>query len=145
MRENHKQNQINTQPYVSGGFLNGVILGFVAGAFAYYLFGTEKGQQTKELLLQELNKYLKDFKQGPVPKQVEKQVREQVKEVKKVVKKVEKQAETTKEVAQEELKELQNSVTQAKKTAEEMQKNLQKAASRIEKKFFTRKGKKLGK
>ena len=45
----------------------------------------------------------------------------------------------------QELKELKSSAAAAKKQADQMEKKLQTTASRIEKKFFVRKGQKLGK
>lgn len=115
---------------------------------------TQTGQQLKaqaDPIVQKTTKKVKKVvkQTKKTAKNIEKQAKTTHKQVVKTAKtthkKVEKTIDVVKKDVDKELKQLQNTVSQAQKKADVMEKNLKKAANRIEKKFFMRKGKSLGK
>jgi gas vesicle protein len=124
-------------------FFNGLMIGLVAGAAGYFLFGTKKGQGVRKTLMKQAEKGWAEL-EDTVDK-AEKTGKKLTKDVKKLHQKVSREAQKTQVRAQEELQQLQEKAQAAQKRADEIQDRLKKTAANIEKRFFTRNGQSLGK
>ncbi|MGI5828200.1 MAG: YtxH domain-containing protein [Patescibacteria group bacterium] len=129
------------------GFTNGLVLGVILGATGYFLLGTEKGKEIKQDLLEVAKKYWEDLEEEvETLKNKKEQVAHKVEESAKTVQdEVKTQLPQIKKEIKKEIKQLEDSVADAQKKADEMQMQLSQAASKIEKKFFFRKGRILKK
>lgn len=126
-----------------GGFFNGLVVGTALGAAAYFLFATEKGKKIKDELVELSKEHFPELKEA---------INSLKDEGIKTAQKMEKAAVQTQEILPQvkeeisaELKQLEDSVADAKKRADQMQKDLQSTASKLEKKFFFKKGRSLKK
>lgn len=137
---NDSQKQVSSQ---GGGFFDGMVLGMVLGAAGYFIFGTPEGNKVKGEILKELKKQWQDLDIKP---ETVKQTGEKiVNKAKQLKAQVEENLPVVQEKIQEELQQLEKTTEAARKQADAMEKQLQQTASRIEKKFFMRKGRSLGK
>lgn len=140
MPENNNQaNHYQQQP----SFLNGLVVGMAAGAAAYFLFATKKGNKIRDQILKNAREGWKDLSDVVEKAEVKgKKLTEGVQNVQNNIETKAKQAQTqiTKEVSK-----LQTKVEAAKKKADKAQEDLKKAAEKIEKRFFTKGGRSLGK
>ena len=119
----------------SKGFLSGLLWGAALGAAGFFLLGTEKGRKVKKQLVKKGKKLVDDF--PDIVKDLEKQGEEFAQKAEEVKKKLEKKA---KEFSQEAKEKINASLTQIEKTQERGR----KAAASTRRRFFVRKGKKLG-
>ena len=124
-------------------FLNGVVLGMMAGAAGYFLFATKKGKKIRKQLIKQAQDGWDEV--GEVIEKAEKKGKELTKDVKKIRKKVERETQKTQIKATKELKQLQGKAKEAQEKADAIQDKLKKTAAKIEKRFFTKSGRSLGK
>lgn len=157
MKNNSDSNSLQFEPrYNDSGFLSGLVLGSALGAAAFFLFGTVKGREIKEKLVEVGKEYFAEFEENlPEIKREFKKASETImvqsqKIAEKTKDKVVQAAQDNlspaqQKVLQQEVKKLEDTTKEATKKVEQMQAELEKTAQRIEHKFFLRKGKTLKK
>lgn len=80
----------------SSGFFSGLILGSIAGASAFFLFGTKQGRKAKKVLLKEGKKLLDEFED--LSQDLEKEKVKKTKEIKKLKKATTEKIEKVKQI-----------------------------------------------
>jgi len=138
-----EKNRQYSEPSHPTSFLNGVVLGMMAGAAGYFLFATKKGGKVRKQLIKQAQEGWDEM--GEVIEKAEKKGKKLTKDVKKIRKKVEKETQKTQIKATKELKQLHSKTKEAQQRADAMQEKLKKTAAKIEKRFFTKSGRSLGK
>jgi len=137
------RNRQYIEPSHPSSFLSGMTLGMMAGAVGYFLFATKKGGKIRRQLIKQAQEGWDEV--GEVIEKAEKKGKELTKDVKKIRKKVESEVQKTQIKAAKELKQLQGKTKEAQERADAMQEKLKKTAAKIEKRFFTKSGRSLGK
>ena len=124
-------------------FLNGLVIGMVAGAVGYFLLGTKKGKRMRGQLIRQTKKGWKEM-EDTITK-AEKTGKKLTKKVKKIQTKVKRETKKKQAQVAKEVSRLQVKIDKARKKADKMQDNLKKTASKIERRFFNQNGRSLGK
>jgi gas vesicle protein len=117
------------------GFSSGFFLGGLIGAALVFLFTTEEGKKIKDLLAKKGKEVIDDLPE--IIKDLEKKGEEFAQKTEEVKRKLEKRA---KELSSETKKKIESSLSHI----EETQERGRQAAAIVRKRFFTKKGKKLG-
>lgn len=127
----------------SPSFFNGLALGAVVGAAGFFLFGTKKGKKLKKALLESSTKTFDNLKR--TAKDLEKKGRKISKKATVKRAQLEKKAAATQKKVVKEIKQTEKQLKTAQKKAETLKKRLAKAAQTAKKRYFTRRGRSLGK
>ena len=117
------------------GFFSGLLSGVALGAGLFFLFGTKEGKKVKNRLVKKGKELIDDL--PVIVEDLEKQGEEFAQKAEEVKKKLEEKA---KEFSSEAKKKIDASLSQIEKTQERGR----KAAASARRRFFVRKGKKLG-
>lgn len=138
------ENQTNqTNSASSPSFINGFFIGLVAGAAGYFLLATKKGKVVRKQLARQAGHGWQELEDAlEKSKETSKELKVRAKKSKTDF---DKKSQVFKRKATREYQSLKDKVDQAKKRADQMQKELKKAAVNIEKRFFTKNGRSLGK
>lgn len=140
MRTQEKFNQSQeNQP----SFFNGLMLGVIAGFAGCFLFGTKKGGRVRQKLLKYVEQEWEEAEE--FVGKAEEAGNTLKKDVGKVRRKLEHQAGKAQVAAHKELKQLQATVEQAREKADAVQETLRETAAKIERRFFVKNGRSLGK
>ncbi len=127
----------------SPSFLNGLMMGVIAGAAGYFLLGTKKGARVKKQLLKKLENGWGEVED--VLDETGKAGQKLARDVKKIRRTIEKDTAKIERQATKEINQVQEKVAEVKQTAETVGDNLATAARKIERRFFLRNGRSLGK
>lgn len=140
----NKDNQpVFHEPQHQPSFFNGMMVGLVAGAAGYFLFGTKRGRKVRKQLMDQAQKGWAELEE--TVDKAEKTGKKITRDVQKLHKKVAKDVQRTQVKAQQELQQLQEKAQAAQKRADQIQDKLKETAAKIEKRFFTKNGQSLGK
>jgi len=127
----------------SPSFFNGLVMGMVAGAAAYFLLATKKGRRVSKQIMKRAQEGWEEVEE--TVDKAEKMGEHLSRDVKKLRTKIEKDTVKVQAKATQELQQLQEKVDQAREKADDMQTSLRQAAAKIERRFFLRNGRSLGK
>jgi gas vesicle protein len=117
------------------GFISGLFFGGLVGAALVFLFGTKEGRKIKDQLTEKGKELINDLPQ--VVEDLEKQGQEFAQKAEEVKKALEEKAKEFTPLAKEKIATSLSSIEEAQRRGRE-------TAAKIRKRFFTKKGRKLG-
>lgn len=112
-------------------FFNGLALGVVIGAAAFFLFGTKKGRKVKKRFLEKGSSFLKELEKA------EEELKEKKEEIKKQTSKIKEKLAAKKQKLEKKVEEIKNQ-------AEEIKQEVKQVTAKAGKRFFRKNGRSLG-